>query len=130
MTAASRPGFRRRRRIVWISAAALAVTVIVIAAIAAVNRLLGPPVIRVGQMPQALAVTPDGRTLYVAGPGGFRGDLFVHGHTVTPVSIATGAPGTPIRAGDQPQAPAMTPDGRTLYVADSGGTVAVISLTG
>jgi DNA-binding beta-propeller fold protein YncE len=65
MTAAPRPGFRRRR-IVWISAAALAVTVIVIAAIAAVNRLLGPPVIRVGQMPQALAVTPDGRTLYVA----------------------------------------------------------------
>ena len=66
MTAASRPGLRRRRRIVWISAAALTVTVIVIAAIAAVNRLLGPPVIRVGQMPQALAVTPDGRTLYVA----------------------------------------------------------------
>jgi DNA-binding beta-propeller fold protein YncE len=67
MTAASQPGFRRRGRIVWISAAALAVTVIVIAAIAVVNRLLGPPVIRIGQMPQALAeVTPDGRTLYVA----------------------------------------------------------------
>jgi hypothetical protein len=65
MTAASQPGFRRRR-IGWISAAALAVTVIVIAVIAVVNRLLGPPVIRVGQMPQALAVTPDGRTLYVA----------------------------------------------------------------
>jgi len=64
MTAAARPGFRRRRRIVWISATALAVTVIVIAAIAAVNRLLGPPVIGVGQMP--LALTPDGRTLYVA----------------------------------------------------------------
>ena len=55
----------------------------------------------------------------------------MHGHTVTPVSIATGAPGTPIRAGDQPQALAMTPDGRTLYVADIlGGTVAVISLKG
>jgi sugar lactone lactonase YvrE len=51
---------------VWISAAALAITVVVMAAIAVVNRLLGPPVIRVGQMPQALAVTPDGRTLYVA----------------------------------------------------------------
>jgi NAD(P)-dependent dehydrogenase (short-subunit alcohol dehydrogenase family) len=80
MTAASRPGFRRRRRIVWISAAALTVTVIVIAAIAAVNRLLGPPVIRVGQMPQALAVTPDGHTLYVADSGG----------TVTPITVATG----------------------------------------
>ena len=65
MTAASQPRFRRRR-IGWISAAALAVTVIVNAVIAVVNRLLGPPVIRVGQMPQALAVTPDGRTLYVA----------------------------------------------------------------
>jgi DNA-binding beta-propeller fold protein YncE len=66
MTAAARPGFRRRRRIVWVSGAALAVTVTVIAATAVVNRWLGPPVIRVGQMPQALAVTPDGRTLYVA----------------------------------------------------------------
>ena len=48
----------------WISAGVLAVTVI---AIGVVKLLPGPPVIRVGQMPQALAVTPDGRTLYVAG---------------------------------------------------------------
>ena len=48
---------------------------------------------------------------------------------VTPVDIATGEPGTPIRAGRGPQALAMTPDGRTLYVADVlGGTVSVISL--
>jgi DNA-binding beta-propeller fold protein YncE len=121
MTVASRPGFRRRR-IVWISAAALAVTVIVIAAIAAVNRWLGPPVIRVGQMPQALAVTPNGRTLYVAN---------IDDSTVTPITVATGRPGGAIRAGHGPQALAVTPDGRTLYVADIlGGTVAVISLKG
>ena len=36
-----------------------------------------------------------------------------------------------IRAGHGPQALALTPDGRTLYVADIlGGTVAVISLKG
>jgi hyaluronoglucosaminidase len=119
MTTASRPG-GRRRRIVWISAAALAGTVIAGAAIAVVNTLLGPPVIRVGQMPQALAVTPDGRTLYVAN---------IDDNTVTPVTVATGRPGGAIRAGHGPQALAVTPDGRTLYVADIlGGTVSVIAL--
>jgi hypothetical protein len=96
VNAVSRPGFRRRR-VVWISATVLAVAVVVIGAIAGANLCLGPPVIHVGQMPQALAVTPDGRTLYVAGPGDFRGDLFVHGHTVTPVHVATGTPGAPIK---------------------------------
>jgi hyaluronoglucosaminidase len=52
-------------------------------------------------------------------------------NTVTPITVATGRPGGAIRAGHGPQALAVTPDGRTLYVADIlGGTVAVISLKG
>src|SRR6266581_1208562 len=39
---------------------------------------------------------------------------------VTPIDIPAGMAGRPIRAGPNPQALAVTPDGRTLYVADSG----------
>src|SRR6266566_2143105 len=56
----------------------------------------------------ALAVTPDGRTVYVAARAG----------TVTPVDVATGQPGRPISV-PEPSALAVTPDGRTLYVADN-----------
>jgi YVTN family beta-propeller protein len=78
--------------------------------------------IRVGNGPQALVVTPDGRTLYVAN---------IDDNMVTRITVATGKPGGAIRAGHGPQALAVTPDGRTLYVADIlGGTVAVISLKG
>jgi DNA-binding beta-propeller fold protein YncE len=55
-------------------------------------------------------MTPDGRTLYVADNGG----------TVTPVNVATGTPGTPIKVRPGPVALAVTPDGRTLYVASDG----------
>lgn len=119
----------RRRRTVWISAGALAVMAVVTAAVVIV--LSGPPVIHVKNGADALAVTPDGRTLYVADSGDFHKDIFVNGDTVTPVTIDTGTPGAPIKVGDQPQALAVTPDGRTLYVASqTGSTVSVISLKG
>ena len=38
-----------------------------------------------------MAITPDGKTLYVAGPD-----------AITPVSTATGTPGTPIRVSTGP----------------------------
>jgi DNA-binding beta-propeller fold protein YncE len=57
---------RHRRRVVWVCVGALAVTGIVILAVSAVNLFLGPPLIHVGRGPDAPAVTPDGRTLYVA----------------------------------------------------------------
>jgi YVTN family beta-propeller protein len=76
--------------------------------------------IGVGTFPAALAVTPDGRTLYVANYGD---------NTVTPVDVATGTPGTPIPVGHDPDALAVTPDGRTLYVANDGsGTVTPIDV--
>ncbi len=62
--------------------------------------------------PQAMVMAPDGRTLYVVTCSG----------TVVPVSTATGQQGTPIRTGDasagtQGLGIAITPDGRTLFVA-------------
>jgi DNA-binding beta-propeller fold protein YncE len=44
---------------------------------------------------------------------------------VTPVSVSTGTPGVPIRVGNEPQALVVTPDGRTLYVANITATAVV-----
>jgi YVTN family beta-propeller protein len=49
--------------------------------------------------------------------------------TVTPIDLATGTLGTPIKAGKYPYAVAITPDGKTAYVANYGsGTVTPIDL--
>jgi DNA-binding beta-propeller fold protein YncE len=72
-----------------------------------------------GSHPSALVITPDGKTVYVAGALG----------TVTPISTITNKPGRPIPFG--PKDPdgtahlAITPDGRLLYafVSDPGRTV-------
>ena len=36
---------------------------------------------------------------------------------MTPIATATNTPGTPIQVGQGPRAIAITPDGRTAYVA-------------
>ena len=78
--------------------------------------------IRVGPGGQGrIAITPDGKTAYVAGSG-----------TVTPISTATNTAGKPIRLGGSPHPGgiAITPDGKTAYVgAEAGltGTVVPIS---
>jgi DNA-binding beta-propeller fold protein YncE len=65
---------------------------------------------------QVAAVAPDG-TLYVGGHG-----------VVTPISTATNTVRTPVNALGDPGSMAVTPDGRTLYVADSDtGVVLPIS---
>jgi DNA-binding beta-propeller fold protein YncE len=70
--------------------------------------------IRVGNDPLAIAVTPDGRTVYVAS---FI-NIFKHVRgTVTPIDTATNTAGKPIRVGREPLWAAITPNGRTLYVA-------------
>ena len=55
----------------------------------------------------ALAMAAEGRTVYVANPGG---------DTITPISTATDEPGQPIVVGPSPDAMAVTPDGRTVLV--------------
>ena len=68
--------------------------------------------IKVGANPQAIAITPDGSTAFVANYGS---------DTVTPINTSTRRAGTPIPVGNQPRAIAVTPNGKTAYVLDWGG---------
>ena len=78
--------------------------------------------------PVALALTPDGRTLYAL--NGYYGENIVPDtSTVTPVSTADGRLGGAIRTGGffshaSASGFAVTPGGRTAYVAQ-GDVVAV-----
>ena len=67
--------------------------------------------IRIGAIPTAIAITPDGTTAYAV-TGARRGT------TVTPVATATNTPGKPINIGGTPVTVAITPDGKTAYIAD------------
>jgi DNA-binding beta-propeller fold protein YncE len=71
--------------------------------------------IPVGNRPFAVAVTPDGKTVYVVNSGTSGG-----GNSVTPITVATNTPGTPIPVGFQPEAIAVSPDGTVAYVANEG----------
>src|SRR5215472_9118817 len=75
------------------------------------TRRAGKP-IKVGANPQAIAITPDGGTAYVANYGS---------NSVTPINTSTRRAGAPIPVGKQPRAIAITPNGKTAYVLDWGG---------
>ena len=78
----------------------------------------GPPV-RVRGYPLALAVTPDGRTVYAVS--------WLAG-TVTPITVGTNRAGPPVRTGSYPVAITMAPGGRTAYVVNFGSnTVTPVS---
>jgi DNA-binding beta-propeller fold protein YncE len=66
--------------------------------------------------PRLIAITPDGKTLYV----GCADD------TLTPISTATNTPGRPIPISGGTITIAFTPDGKTAYVG-GGGTVTPVS---
>ena len=90
--------------------------------------------IEVGVRPRAIVITRDSRTAYVVNQSrpqpppwhdyeaekrglpqpvpDFRG-------TVTPIDTATNTPGAPIDVGDEPFAITVTPDGKTVYVANT-----------
>ena len=73
---------------------------------------LGTPVhITRGFDDDALAITPDGQTAYVAQNVT---------NTVVPVNLATGANGGLIDVGQEPTAVAITPNGQTAYVVTGG----------
>ena len=65
--------------------------------------------IKIGAIPAAIAITPDGKTAYIAD---------VHPGTVTPVATAINTPGRPIKIGGFPWAIAITPDGKTAYIVN------------
>jgi DNA-binding beta-propeller fold protein YncE len=79
----------------------------------------GPP-IKVAQGPVAIAITPDGAIAYVASISEDPGRRYVpRPGVVTPIRLATGIPGTPIKVGRFPYSIAITPDGTTAYVANN-----------
>jgi YVTN family beta-propeller protein len=84
----------------------------------ATNTVTRSP-IPVGNEPFGVAVTPDGRKVYVAN---------ITDGTVSVISTATNTvTGSPIPVGTTPYGVAVTPDGSKVYVANRGdGTVSVI----
>jgi len=78
--------------------------------------------------PEAMAIAPDGRTLYVlATPQGTNGDGPTARGWVTPITLATRSAGPPIGVGYAPTSIVITPNGKTLYVANQdSGTVSAI----
>jgi YVTN family beta-propeller protein len=70
--------------------------------------------IKVGKLPAAIAITPNGKTAYVVN----EGDSGYSDATVTPITTATNKPGPPIRVGVLPGAIAITPNGKTAYVTN------------
>ena len=41
---------------------------------------------------------------------------------MTPIDLATNTPGSPIKVGSAPESLAITPDGKTVYVSNTGYT--------
>jgi YVTN family beta-propeller protein len=70
--------------------------------------------IMVGKFPGAIAITPNGKTAYVASNSG-----------VTPISTATNKAGKPIKGLGGPIA--ITPNGKTAYAASGSDTVTPVS---
>ena len=96
--------------------------VIPVSVIPGVNYLTVGTPIQVGYDPDALAISPNGQTLWVANAGS---------DTVQPIDIASGTAGSAISVGDDPDALAIAPNGKTLYVAnyDSGSVTPVNTVT-
>jgi YVTN family beta-propeller protein len=67
--------------------------------------------IAVGASPNAIAISPDGKTAYVANSGSA---------TVPVIDAATNTVTKTITAGTTPRAIAISPDGKTAYVANEG----------
>jgi YVTN family beta-propeller protein len=66
--------------------------------------------------PVAMAVAPDGKTVYVAGGAANSGPEPTSAQTVTPIDLTTNTPGKPITLTDPADAIAIPPDGKTAYV--------------
>jgi DNA-binding beta-propeller fold protein YncE len=75
--------------------------------------------INVGTDPQSIAFNPNGKFAYVV--DGFDAATTPANApgTITPVNLAEGVAGPPIKVGTNPGSIAITPDGRTAYVANS-----------
>src|ERR1017187_1939656 len=75
----------------------------------ATNKALTPIKVN-GRYPEAIAITPGGKTAYIA--DGYSSRM------VTPIRTATNKALKPVTSGLGPWAIAVTPDGKTAYVAN------------
>ena len=97
------------------------------AAVIPINTATNTPgqPIRLSHGASDIAITPDGKTVYVDGGGGDG-----HPGYVTPISTATNTPGQPIRVSTGAGNMAITPNGKTLYVAGSDTITPISTATG
>lgn len=84
-----------------------------------------------GQNPTAVAVTPDGRKAYIANFGPVSSAPAAERQTVTVVDVLSGQPLREITVGLQPVSVAVSPDGASVWVANSGspadsGSISII----
>ena len=105
-----RAGIRRRRRRVVGVAGGAAVATLIAVAVPGIIRL--PGALPAGQPPAGES------TVYVRSIGA---------GTVTPITTGASTPGQPIQVGQGTGGMAITPNGRTIYVADYGGMVTPIT---
>ncbi|MDQ6777550.1 MAG: lactonase family protein, partial [Actinomycetota bacterium] len=80
---------------------------------------LTPATVATGGSPSGVAVSPDGKSAYVANSNGSTVSQF----TIDPVSGAL-TPKTPatVATGLSPSGVAVSPDGKSAYVANAGGS--------
>jgi DNA-binding beta-propeller fold protein YncE len=75
--------------------------------------------INVGTDPQSVSFNPNGKFAYVVDGFDAATTPASAPGTITPVNLAEGAAGQPIKVGTNPGSFAISPDGRIAYVADS-----------
>lgn len=78
-----------------------------------VSGTVGAPIKAGGWQPVSMAITPNGKTVYVV----------YQGEGVTPINTATNAPGPQILVTGSPFGIAITPNGKTAYVTSDSGNV-------
>ena len=92
----------------------------------ATNAVIGLP-IAVGDRPSGVAVTPDGSTVYVTNDLSDTVSVIATATDTTVDTDPAQAGVNPITVGSRPSGVAVTPNGRRVYVTNSGAnTVAVI----
>ena len=116
----SPPAQRPKRDLYVVGTTSDAVGAHAIAASGALTPLAGSP-FAAGADPIGVAVTPDGRHLYVANSGVTgSGGSNVSAYEITASGALAAVAGSPFAAGDIPAGLAAAPDGRHLYVANGG----------